>query len=225
MTFVADKLKGVASHYKADGMRGILDAVRSNIWDRTAFLLLSKQISESELDSQPPDGSVTIREACASDLGMILDSWPREFERVFKTRELLEAGLAKRFKDNVPCFVATDNRCILGAVWCTPWEYTFGNLPHITATNALEITNIFVVPSCRGQRIGSHLLNFSCMRMAKANRTFALSRILPHRVAALKAHYIDGYACLGRITYTTAFGRRSCRFEPTQEAPSPSPAV
>lgn len=216
MRFVTSKLKGVASHYRAGGMRGLLDAVRSNIWDRTVFLLLSKQISDSDLDTHPTDGSVTMREACARDLGMILDSWPHEFERAFKSRAILEDTLSRRFKDNVPCFIATNNSSVLGAVWCTPWEYTFESLPHITSNNALEITNIFVVPNCRGQKIGSHLLDYACKRMAQANRTFALSRVLPHRVAALKAHYNDGFSCLGRMTFTTALGRRSCRFEEAQ---------
>jgi len=221
MRFVTSKLKGVASHYRAGGMRGILDAVRSNIWDKTAFLLLSKQITGSELDTHSTDGSVTMREACTSDLGMILDSWPQEFERAFKTRAILEDTLASRFKGNVPCFIATDNSSVLGAVWCTPWEYTFESLPHITSSNALEITNIFVVPNCRGQKLGSHLLNYACKRMAQTNRKFALSRVLPHRAAALKAHYNDGFSCLGRMTYTTTLGRRSCRFEQMQEQSAP----
>lgn len=222
MTFIVDKLKGVVSHYEADGMRGILDAVRTNIWERRTFLLFAMNIADQHWDIDGKCGNLTLRKGNTGDIGMIVDSWPREFERVYKTRKILENEITKRFNDNIPCFVATDNGSLVSAIWGTPWNYTFDKLKNVTSENATELINLFVNPNYRKLGIGSQLIKFSIMQMAKINYTYAMGRILPHRTVIQKALYNIGYSCLGRMTYTTVFGSRSCRFEEAQQQSVPS---
>ena len=155
-----------------------------------SYLILRRNLDDIE-PRKLVSNDITFRRLIANDIPQIISLYPNEFGLLLKKR--VTRRINRYCQNGFDCFLACYGNQILGFFWAIPWS---PSISWLTADDAFEISNLFVIPEYRGSGMAEQLLHFGLYEMSLRGFKEAFSKIHQKRTRSIRVHLKCDFECV-----------------------------